>query len=87
MGIPNYRERSRLNYLLELIKEDQKFKKRICHVHVLYFLTNEKNFPKIKSQWELGYDLLTDLPRIVIPCDFPPSSSKLKRNILPLLTK
>ena len=23
MGIPNYRERSRLNYLLELIKEDQ----------------------------------------------------------------
>ena len=50
MGIPNYRERSRLNYLLELIKEDQKFKKRICHVQVLYFLTNEKNFPKIKSQ-------------------------------------
>ena len=68
-------------------KEDQKFKKRICHVNMLYILTNEKHFPKTIKQWEFDYDLFTNLPGIIVAHDFSPSSIKLKRGILPLLTK
>ena len=39
------------------------------------------------SQWEFDYGLFTNLPRIIIPHDFSPSSFKLKRGILPFLTK
>ena len=28
-------------------------------------MTNEKNFPNTLSQWELDYDLFTNLPRII----------------------
>ena len=37
-------------YLLDLIKEDQKFMRRICHMYVLKILTNEKYYTKIISQ-------------------------------------
>ena len=50
-------------------------------------MTNEKHFPKTISQWEFDYGLFTNLPRIIIPHDFSPSSFKLKRGILPLLPK
>ena len=40
----------RINIYLSYSKEDQKFKKRICHVNVVYILTNEKHFPKTISQ-------------------------------------
>ena len=50
-------------------------------------LTNEKHFPKTISQWEFDYPLFTNLPRTNVACNFSPSSFKLKRVILPLLTK
>ena len=31
------------------------------------------------SQWEFDYGLLTNLPGIIVACDFSPSSFKLKR--------
>ena len=68
-------------------KEDQKFKKRICHVNMLYILINEKHFPKTINQWGFDYSLFTNLPRIIVAQDFSPSSFKLKRGIRPLLTE
>ena len=50
-------------------------------------MTNEKHFLKTIRQWELDYGLFTNLPRIVKFTNFSPSSFKLKRGILPLLTK
>ena len=50
-------------------------------------MTNEKQFPKTISQWEFDYGLFTNLPRIIVACDFPQSSFKLRRGILPLLAK
>ena len=50
-------------------------------------MTNEKHFPKTISQWEFDYGLFTNIPKIVKFTDFSPSSFKLKRGILPLLTK
>ena len=62
-------------------KEDQKSKKRICHVNVLYI------FPKTTNQSEFDYGLFTNLLRIIVDCDFSRSSFKLKRGILPFSTK
>ena len=50
-------------------------------------LTNEKRFWKTINQWEFCYGLFTNLPRIIVACNFSPSSFKLKRGILLLLTK
>ena len=57
-------------YLLDLMKEDQKFMKRICHMNVLKILTNEKHYTKIISQQELDYGLFTKLSRIIVARDF-----------------
>ena len=48
-------------------------------------MTNEKHFPETISQWEFDYGLI--LPRIIVICGFASRSFKLKRGILPLLTK
>ena len=56
-------------------------------MNVVYILTNEKHFPKSISQWGFDYGLFINLPRIIVACDFSPSSFKLGRGILPLLTK
>ena len=37
-------------------------------------MTNEKHFPKTIGQWEFDYGLFTNLPRIILACDFYPSS-------------
>ena len=66
-------------YLLELIKRRSKAKNEI--------LTNERHFPKTISQYEFDYGLFTNLPRIIVACNFSPSSFKLKRGILPPSTK
>ena len=50
-------------------------------------LTNEKHFLKTLSQSEFDYGLFTNLPRIIVACDFSQSSFRLRRGILPLLTK
>ena len=50
-------------------------------------MTNEKHFLKTISQWEFDYDLFTNLLRIIVICDFSPSSFNLRRGILTLLTK
>ena len=50
-------------------------------------MTNEKQFPKTISQLQFDYGLFTNLLRTVKFTNFPPSSFKLKRPILPLLTK
>ena len=50
-------------------------------------MANEKHFPKTISQWEFDCGLFTNLPRIIVACDFSPSSFKLKRGTLPLFTK
>ena len=38
------------------------------------------------SEWEFDDGLLTNLPRIIVACNFYPSSVKLKTGILPVLT-
>ena len=48
-------------------------------MNVLLILANEKHFPKNISLWEFDYDLFTDLPRIIVACDFSPSSFKLSK--------
>ena len=53
----------------------------------LKFWPNEKHFPKTISQWEFDYGLLKSLLRIIVTCDFSQSYFKLRRGILPLLTK
>ena len=45
---------------------------------MLYILTYEKHFLKTISQWEFDYGFFTNLPRIIVTGDFPPSSFKLK---------
>ena len=40
-------------------------------------MTNEKHFLKTISQWEFDYGLFTNLLRIIVVCDFSPSSFKL----------
>ena len=69
---------SKKGYLLELIKRCQKFMKRIFHVNVIWFLTSEKEFK---------YALFTKSPRKFVARDFSSTSIKLKRGILPPLTK
>ena len=74
--------------MLELIKSRPKGEeKNISYKNVLLILTNEKHFLKTISQLELGYEFFKDLPRIIVDCHFFQSSCKLKRVILPLLTK
>ena len=46
-----------------------------------------KTFSKNYKPVEYDCGLLTNLPRIIIPHHFSPGSFKLKRGILPLLTK
>ena len=41
---------------------------------------------KTINQWKFDYGLFTNLPRIYVASDFSPSSFKLRRGILPLLT-
>ena len=41
-------------------------------------MTNEKHFPKTISQWEFDYGLFTNLPRIIVTCDFSPRYPNLK---------
>ena len=47
------------------------------------------NFDQWKTinQWEFDYGLFTNLPRIIVARCFSPSSFKLRRGILPPLTK
>ena len=73
--------------ILELIKRRSNVQEKNNHKNVLEILTNRKHFPKIICQWEFDYGLFTSLPRIIVACDVSPSSFKLKRDILPLLTK
>ena len=37
-------------FILELIKRNQKNKKKICHVTIIQILTNQKYFPKGVNQ-------------------------------------
>ena len=54
---------------------------------MLLILPNEKHFLKTVSQLEFDCDFVTNLLRIIVLCDFSPSSLKLKTGILPLMTK
>ena len=45
-------------------------------------ITNKKHFPETTRQWKFDCGLFTNLPRIIVICDFSPSSFKLKRGIL-----
>ena len=49
------------------------------HVNELYFLTNETHFSKTLRQWKFDYGMFTNIPRVIVVCDFSPSSFKLKR--------
>ena len=71
----------------ELIKRRSKGQEKNMSCERLQILTNEKHFPKTINQWEFDYGLFTNLPRIAKFTDFFPISFKLKRGILPLLTK
>ena len=50
-------------------------------------MTNKKHFPITLSQWEFNYDLLTNLPKIIVTCNFSRGSFKPRRVIVPLFTK
>ena len=43
-------------------------------------LTNENHSLKTISQWEFDYELFTNSPRIIVACDFSPSSFKPKKS-------
>ena len=74
------------NKLPELIKRRSKVhEKNMSCEHALNFY-QWKHFPKTMSQWEFDYDLFTNLLTIVTH-NFSTGSFKLKRGILPLLTK
>ena len=69
------------------IKRRSKVQEKNISCERALILTNEKYFPKTISQWEVDCGLFTNLTRIIVTRDFSPSSFKLKRGILPLLTK
>ena len=69
-----------------IMEQKRKTECSSCNVNVL-FLTNKKNVVKTINQWEFDCGLFTNLPRMIVVCDFSPSSFKLKRGILPSLTK
>ena len=46
-----------------------------------------KTFSENHKPIRVCYGLFTNLPRIIVGCDFSPSSFKLKRGILPRLAK
>ena len=73
--------------LLVLIKERSKTQEKNMSCERALILTNGKHFPKTMSQWEFEYDLFTNLPRIIVACNFSPSSFNLKRGILSYQTK
>ena len=54
--------------------------------HALNF-DQSKAFSKTISQWQFDYGLFTNLPKINVAHDLSLSSFKLKRGILPPLTK
>ena len=56
-------------------------KKRICNANAIKLLTNEKHSPKTVSQWEFDYVLSTNLPRIIVACNFFSSLFRLKGGI------
>ena len=72
-----------LNIYYSSPKEVQKFKKRTCHANVNFDQrkTLSENY---KPMIEFDYGLFTNSPRIIVACDFSPSSFRLKRGILPL---
>ena len=72
---------------LELIKRRSIVQEKYMSCERALNFDQSRTFPKTISQWEFHYDLLTNLPRIVQFTDFSPGSFKLKRDILPLLTK
>lgn len=73
---------------MELSKEHRKFMKRIFHhVNLLNILTNKNHFPKTISQYQFDNGLFEKLLRINFANDFPTSSFKLKRGVLPPLAK
>ena len=73
---------------MDLSKEHRKFMKRIFHhVNLLNILTNKKHFPKTISQYQFDNGLFEKLLRINFAKDFPTSSFKLKRGVLPPLAK
>ena len=65
-------------YLLELNKRRSKVQEKN--------MSCELCKPNI-SQLGFNYGLCTNLPRIIVACNFSPSSFKLKRGILPPSTK
>ena len=72
---------------LELIKRRSKVQGKNMSCERALNFDQWRTFPKTISQWESDYGLFTNLPRIIKFTDFSPSSFKLKRGILPLLTK
>ena len=47
----------------------------------------KNKFPKNICQSDFDFGFFTNLPRIIVARDFSPSSFKLKKGILPFLTK
>ena len=57
-------------YLLQLIKRRSKVQENNKSCERALNLTNEKHFPKTINHWEFNYGLLTNLPRIIVTCNF-----------------
>ena len=72
-------------YLLELIKRRSTVQEKNV-IWTWFKFWPIKNIFRI-SQWEFDYGWFTSLLIIIVTCDFSQSSFKLRRGILPLLTK
>ena len=74
-------------YLLKLIKRRAKVQEQNLSRQIALNFDQWNAFYENYKPMRVWYGLLINLPRIIVACDFSPSSFKLKRGILPLLTK
>ena len=74
-------------YLLELIKRRSKVQEKNASCERALNFEQWKKLSEKYKPMRVWLCLLTNLPRIIVACDFSPSSFKLKRGIVPLLKK
>ena len=73
-GKINYKQIS----ILELIKRRSKVQEKNISCERALNFDQWKTFPKNYEPTRVWYGLFTNLPRIIVACDFSPSSFKLK---------
>ena len=74
-------------YLFELIKRKSKVQEKNMPCQRGLNFYQSKAFSENCKPIRVCYVLPKNLPRIIVACNFSPSTFKLRRGILPLLTK